>query len=147
MKNFLFILLMMFIGTYQISAQENLAVDEIPTITMRISPQVEMNTDSMGIAITPGAIGLATLTDTIGAMVILYKTEIGVIAVIGASSEDESAMPNGIIVSPDGKTVYINADNVIIKKPTFSSHTEADALLKQDQEYWLVGDRNVYHKP
>lgn len=147
MKNLLFLLMtILVLSVVTTHAQESLVVGEAPTVTRVLGSKIEMNIDSISFAVTPEGTGLVTMTEDIGPMVILFKTESGVIAVMGTPTDDETSMPKGIIVSTDGNTVFINATDVIIKRPVFSSHAEADLVLKPNQEYWLLGDRNVYHK-
>jgi hypothetical protein len=110
---------------------------------MRVTPHLDMNQDSMALAIIPGAIGLISPGQ---ANIFLYKIEDGsVIAVMGNVESDDG--PVGIVVSGDGKTIFINSQTVVIQRKTFQSHQEADAALIPGEEYYLAGDRSVYRRP
>lgn len=68
--------------------------------------------------------------------------------VIGKLESDEEGQTTGfgIIITQDGK-VGIKGKSLKISKPEFTSHEEASSALEKGEEYYLVGDRNVYRKP
>jgi hypothetical protein len=114
-----------------------------PAMTLRVTPQIEMNADSIGFAITPDGVGMISQGY---AQVVLYKIEDGsVIAIIG-NLEAEGQI-KGITVSGSGDITTITSNIIVISRKTFASHAEADADLQVGEEYFLTGDRNVYHKP
>jgi alanine dehydrogenase len=116
-----------------------MAVAQEAAMTLRITPQIEINQDSIGFALTPDGVGIVSNTGK----VVIVKTETGELIVIG-NTEDEI---KGIRVTGDGKIVFINADTIVILRKTFASHSEADAELQVGEEYYLLGDRGVYRKP
>jgi len=114
-------------------------------ITIRVSPQFEMNADSMGFAIHPDGVGLISNGQ---ASIVLYRIqETGdVIAVIGNLEQDDD-LPKGILVDGLGKTVMVTSDVILLNRKTFASHAEADEIAETGEEYYLEGDRGVYRKP
>lgn len=107
-----------------------------------VQPLIIMNVDSQALVVSSEAVGI--VSNTIFS-VVTKNTESIETAYIGYAEEGQEF--KGIYVTDGGKLVMINADKIFIKKPTFQSHAEADAALESGQEYWLAGDRNVYHKP
>ena len=147
MKNFFFSLMccLMMVAVLPVDSYASPPPDgfEDMAITMRVTPHLDINADSMGVAIIPGAVGLLSQGQ---ANVILYKIEDGnIIAVMGNVESDDG--PVGIRVSGDGDTVFINSQTVVIHRKTFQSHQEADAALIPGEEYFLAGDRSVYRRP
>jgi hypothetical protein len=121
--------------------------------TISTIPKIDMNVDSLGFAISDEGVGIISIANNKSSNIILYKLENGeVIAIIGNADEPDpneingyvSDIPNGIIVSNSGKTVFINAEKVIIKRREFNSHSEAESVLNINELYYLRGDRNVY---
>ena len=106
-----------------------------------VQPYVIMNTDSIAVAVTSEAVGLIGKTIFSAITIDDGKEKIFI------GNVDESGSFSGLIVEEGGKTVVINANNVLIIKPSFNSHLEADAALQSGQEYYLIGDRGVYRKP
>jgi hypothetical protein len=135
MKNIFFCLLLMLSAAMTGVAQE-------PAFTLRVSPQIEMNQDSIGFAITPDGVGLISNS----AKVVIFKTSDGGEAAVIGNLEDPSVV-KGIYVAGDGARVVINASEIIIVRKEFTSHAEADLQLQKNEEYFLQGDRLVYRKP
>ena len=100
-----------------------------------------MNLDSQALVVSPDGVGIMSNSLIIG----IDKYEGIESAYIGFSADGEDF--KGIYVTNSGKGVIINADYVLILRPTFNSHAEADAALAVGQEYYLNGDRGVYRKP
>jgi hypothetical protein len=101
---------------------------------------LELNDDSTGIEFHNFGVGFKSPNAAIGFAKFGDKR----LLIFSTTGEGE---PKGILMSEDGSELQINADKIFIKKPIFNSHAEADAALDSGQEYWLVGDRNEYHKP
>jgi hypothetical protein len=131
--------LMRYLLTLAMVAFGMMAHAQEAAMTLRITPQIEMNADSIGFALTPDGVGIVSNTGK----VVVVKTETGELIAIG-NIEDEI---KGIRVTGDGKIVFINADTIVILRQTFASHAEADAALQVGEEYYLQGDRGVYRKP
>lgn len=131
--------LMRYLLTLAIVAFGMMAHAQEAAMTLRITPQIEMNADSIGFALTPDGVGIISNS----AHVVVVKTEIGELIAIG-NVEDEI---KGIRVTGDGEIVLINATTIVISRKTFNSHSEADAALQGGEEYYLQGDRGVYRKP
>lgn len=96
-------------------------------------------------SITDDAVGIMAETLVIG----IGNDDDGKnIIVIGAPNEleDSEDMPKGIIVTRDG-TILLNSERVFIQRAEYGSHAEADLALLKGQEYYLIGDRNLYRKP
>ena len=106
----------------------------------RVGSSLELNDDSTGIEFHNFGVGFKSPTAAIG----FGKFGDKRLLMFCTTGGDE---PKGILMSEDGSELQINADKIFIKKPIFNSHAEADAALDSGQEYWLVGDRNEYHKP
>lgn len=119
----------------------NAGAQSLQPSQVAVQPYVIMNTDSIAVAVTSEAVGL------IGKTIFSAITEDDGKEKIFIGNVDESGSFSGLIVEEGGKTVVINANNVLIIKPSFNSHLEADAALQKGQEYYLIGDRGVYRKP
>lgn len=126
-------------------ADTNAAPPPDAAVTIRITPQIEMNADSIGFAIHPEGVGLISQGQ---ANIILYKIqETGdVIAVIGNLEQDDD-LPKGILVDGQGNKVMITSNVILLNRKTFQSHAEADGFAQSGEEYYLAGDRGVYRKP
>ena len=109
-------------------------------VLRRVGSTVELNTDSTGIEFNNFGVGFKSPNAAIGFAKFGDKR----LLMFCTTGVEE---PKGILMSEDGSELHITADEIYIKKPTFNSHAEADAALKSGREYWLVGDRNEYHKP
>jgi hypothetical protein len=129
-------------------ADTNAAPPPDAAVTIRITPQIEMNADSIGFIIHPDGVGIISQGE---ANVVLYEIrESGeVIAIIGSLDNVDELydVPKGIVVSGQGDKVIITSDIVVIKRKTFASHAQADESLEPGEEYYLAGDRGVYRKP
>jgi hypothetical protein len=120
----------------------NAGAQSLQPSQVAVQPLIIMNVDSQALVVSSEAVGI--VSNTIFS-VVTKNTESIETAYIGYAEEGQEF--KGIYVSDGGKLVVINADQIFIKKPTFQSHSEADAALHSGQEYYLNGDRNVYHKP
>ncbi len=109
-------------------------------VLKRFGSTLELNQDSTGIEFNNVGVGFKSPTAAIG----FGKFGDKRLLMFCTTGGEE---PKGILMSEDGSELQINADKIFIKKPIFNSHAEADAALESGQEYWLVGDRNEYHKP
>jgi len=133
MKTLFLIIAIMFTGMVA-SAQ-----DFEPT-QIAIKPWGIMNADSQAVVVMPEAVGLVGKSVFIAVNTFENKES----AYVGQS--DDSGF-KGICVAESGELVFINASKVIILRPKFASHADADASLINGQEYYLNGDRVVYRKP
>lgn len=111
-----------------------------PTI-VAVQPYVVMNTDSQAVVVTDEAVGIVGTSVFCAISEFENKENL----YIGNSAENNGF--KGIIVTDGGETVLILASKIIIIRPSFNSHAEADAQLTSGQEYYLNGDRGVYRKP
>lgn len=105
-----------------------------------IQPIVLMSVDSQALVVLPNGAGI----QSVGMASMITKIEGKNSLMIGDEGETEW---KGIIVTDNGETIYITSSKVVILRPKFNSHSEADALLVSGQEYYLNGDRGVYRKP
>lgn len=119
----------------------NAGAQSLQPSQVAVQPYVIMNTDSIAVAVTSEAVGLIGKTIFSAITVDDGKEKIFI------GNVDESGSFSGLIIEEGGKTVVINAESVLILRPKFNSHSEADALLVSGQEYYLNGDRGVYRKP
>lgn len=119
----------------------NAGAQSLQPTQMAVQPIVLMNVDSQALVVSPQGVGIMTNT-LINA---ITKHEGIESAYIGYSAEGEDF--KSIFVTNGGKTVVINAESVIILRPKYNSHAEADSALLSGQEYYLNGDRGVYRKP
>ena len=110
--------------------------------SIRLAPQFDINADSIGLAIMPNAAGVISLKSK--AAIAIVKSDEGELLIVGNTTED---FPKGLIVTEKGDTLIINSPSVMILRPKFNSHSEADAELQSGQDYNLIGDRGIYTKP
>lgn len=108
---------------------------------LAISPLTIMNKDSISLVVSQDIVGVMgkSIVNAVG-----HKDSTEAVY-IGWGDEENGF--NGITVSDKGKFILIETSIVIIARPSFASHAQADASLYSGQEYFLMGDRAIYRKP
>lgn len=119
----------------------NVGAQSLQPTQMAVQPIIIMNADSQALVVSPDGVGI--MSNSIISAITKFEGKES--AYIGFSAEGEDF--TGIYVTDGGKTVFINAERVLIVRPKFNSHAEADSALLSGQEYYLNGDRGVYRKP